>query len=83
MSSAVTGFAQKVVQPVRDSGRMIVAQQFTAGIMSQGIVVRERTADDADILWRFQSSASRTKVLVPSVPAMNRWAIQVFADGEG
>jgi hypothetical protein len=64
----------ELFQPVRDSGRMIVAQQFTAGIMSQGLVVRERTAD-ADILWRFQSSASRTKVLVPSVPAMNRWAI--------
>jgi hypothetical protein len=65
----------ELFQPVRDSGRMIVAQQFTAGIMSQGIVVRERTADDADIFWRFQSSASRTKVLVTSVPAMNRWAI--------
>ena len=38
-NSPLESFAQKVAQPVGDSGPMTVAQQFTAGRIGQGIVV--------------------------------------------
>jgi len=41
LSELRLGIAQKAVLSVRDSGRMIVAQQFTAGTRSDEIVVRE------------------------------------------
>jgi hypothetical protein len=41
-----TDFAQKVLLPVRGSGRLIIAQQFTAGIRRKGSESVERTADD-------------------------------------
>ena len=59
------------------SGRMIVAQQFTAGMRSGRIVVRE--ADgwngsrqiDAVFSRPFHGTSSR----ILAIPAMNRWAI--------
>jgi hypothetical protein len=39
-SSALGGFAQKLVQSVRVSGRLKIAQQFTAGIGGRKIEVR-------------------------------------------
>jgi hypothetical protein len=39
-------FSQKVLLPVRISGRLIIAQQFTAGIRRKGSESVERTADD-------------------------------------
>jgi hypothetical protein len=38
-------FAHKVLFPVRVSGRVIIAQQFTAGIRHKGSESVERTAD--------------------------------------
>jgi hypothetical protein len=35
------GFAQKALQTVRVSGRLTIAQQFTAGLKSEGNIVRE------------------------------------------
>jgi hypothetical protein len=57
-------------------GRMIVAQQFTAGTKSKRIESVQRAVETRDVdIGTFQSSASQTSSRGRPIPAINRWAI--------